>query len=181
MAMLNDKRKSDAVAGAVSAPVFHLAHTLGSGQVFRWGRDRDGWWKGVAYGVAFNLRQEADTIVFRASAEVVETHIERFPVADFLAWYLRLNEAPKVRVPRTDKWLRSARDAMRGLRFARQEPFECIVSYILSVQAHMTLTRRRLNFIAQTFGAPIRFLGNTYWGFPTPGCLAVADGDFFRQ
>lgn len=161
--------------------MFHLGHTLGSGQVFRWGRDGDGWWKGVAYGTAFHLRQVEGQILFRASSGVVNTYTGDLSVADFLIWYLRLAEAPRVRVPRNDKWLRKARDLMRGLRFVRQDPFECIISYILSVQAHMTLTKRRLNFIAQTFGDPLAFLGETYWVFPSPICLAIRDGAFFRR
>lgn len=168
-------------SGTVPCHSFELGHSLGSGQVFRWGRDADGWWKGIAYGVAFHLRQEGDRIVYCASSDHVNTYAGKMPVDDFVRWYLRLNEVPKVRVERGDPHLRKARDLMKGLRFVRQHPFECIVSYILSVQAHMSLTKRRLNFIAKTKGSPVDFDGKRYWSFPAPDKLAELDGKFYRK
>ena len=106
---------ADLVEGDIPADGFHLGYTLGSGQVFRWGRDEDGWWKGIAYGTAFHLRQLEDgKISYRASAQTVSTYAGELQVEAFLRWYLRLDEPPKVRVPRDDKRLRKARDLLRG-------------------------------------------------------------------
>ena len=132
-----------------STPV-HIGLTLGSGQVFRWGRDVDGWWKGIAYGVVVHLRQVGDQIQYRASSERVATYCGEMAIDDFLRWYLRLDHMPRIRVPREDTHLRKARDLLKGLQFVRQDPFECIISYVLSVQAHMSLTKKRIGFIART-------------------------------
>ena len=172
---------ADPVEGGLAAPGFCLGYTLASGQVFRWGRDADGWWKGVAFGTAFHLRQEDGRLRFRASAGEVKTYAGEMPVADFLRWYLRLDEAPKVRVPREDTRLRQARDRLRGFRFVRQAPFECTISYVLSVQAHMTLTKRRINFLARILGEGIEFMGERYWTFPEPDVLADLNGRYFRR
>lgn len=170
-----------AVCGEIRAADFNLAHTLGSGQVFRWGRDVDGWWKGIAYETAFRVRQVGEAILFRASGEEVRTYAGPMPVADFLRWYLRLDDPPDIRVRRDEPHLRKARKALRGLRFARQAPFECIISYILSVQAHMSLTKQRIRFIAKTLGRAVDFEGARYWTFPDPMSLAGLDGPFYRQ
>ncbi|MCZ6633799.1 MAG: DNA glycosylase [bacterium] len=167
--------------GEITGPDFELGHTLGSGQVFRWGRDADGWWKGIAYGTAFHLRQKGDRIAFKASAEGVKTYAGEMGVRDFLVWYLRTDEAPRVRVPRQDRHLRKARGLLRGLRFVRQDPFECMISYILSVQAHMNLTKRRINFLARILGEGILFLGERYWTFPRPEALSDLNGDYYRR
>lgn len=172
---------ADPVEGEVEGERFHLGYTLGSGQLFRWGRDEDGWWKGIAYGTAFHLRQEGERVRFRASARTVGTYAGRMQVGTFLRWYLRLDEPPILRVPRADRHLRRARDRLKGFRFARQEPFECVISYVLSVQAHMSLTKRRINFLARILGRGIDFMGVRYRQFPEPDVLAGLNGRYFRH
>lgn len=167
--------------GTVDAPGFNLGFTLGSGQVFRWGRDADGWWKGIAYGVVFHLKKIEDQIDYCASAEYVDTHAGKMAVGEFLRWYLRLDQMPRIRVGRDDPYLRKARDLLKGLQFVRQDPFECIISYVLSVQAHMSLTKKRIGFIAQTLGSAIDFGERRYWTFPKPEALAKLDGPFYRR
>jgi N-glycosylase/DNA lyase len=174
------KIKEPICQGQLEAPDFQLGHSLGSGQAFRWGRDVDGWWKGIAYNVAMRLKQEGKTVSFCASSDTVETYAGRLRTPDFFRWYLRLDECPRVVVSRKDSTLKKARDVMKGLRFIRQDPFECMISYVLSVQAHMTLTKRRINLIAQTVGHAVEFEGNRYWAFPTPQSLATLDGPFYR-
>ena len=60
--------------GTLENSKVHLGLTLGSGQVFRWGRDVDGWWKGVVYGAVVHLRQTGDRIAYRASVNTVQTY-----------------------------------------------------------------------------------------------------------
>ena len=169
------------VQGEVCASGFNLGYTLGSGQVFRWGRDADGWWKGIAYNTVFHLRQDGDSLHYLASSTRVPTYLGPMPVSAFLEWYLRLKASPRIRVSRDDTRLRAARQKLRGFRFVRQEPFECIISYVLSVQAHMNLTKQRINFIAKSFGDPISFRNEAYWTFPQPHTLASQGGTFFRR
>ncbi len=167
--------------GTVCAPNFNLGFALGSGQVFRWGRDGDRWWKGIAYGVVLHLRQSEDKIDYCASSESVKTYAGTLGVDKFLRWYLRLDQMPRIRVGRNDKYLRKARDLLKGLQFVRQDPFECIISYVLSVQAHMSLTKKRIGFIAQTLGSAVDFKAQRYWIFPEPDALAELDGHFYRR
>lgn len=169
------------VTGRIETRDFNLGHTLAGGQVFRWGRDVDGWWKGVAYDTVFHLRQEGETLRYRAGASDVATYLGEMPVAGFLEWYLRLNERPRVRVPRGDRHLRRARDLLKGFRFVRQMPFECVISYILSVQAHMDLTKRRVNFLAESWGREVEFMGRKYCTFPESDVLARLNGTYFRS
>ncbi|MFT5365066.1 MAG: N-glycosylase/DNA lyase [Candidatus Latescibacterota bacterium] len=182
--MKNHMKKQDNTKmyrGVLDVADFELGHTLGSGQCFRWGRDVDGWWKGIAYGVAIHLKQDESGLQFCASSESVSTYAGEMDLSEFLRWYLRLDEYPRFRVSLDDKYLRQARDLMKGLRFVRQDPFECIISYVLSVQAHMTLTKRRINLIARTVGHPVDFDGKRYWAFPIPDRVATLDGQFFRK
>ena len=168
------------VTGQIETRDFNLGFTLAGGQVFRWGRDVDGWWKGVAYETVFHLRQVGDTLQYRTGASTVATYRGEMSVGEFLAWYLRLNERPRIRVPQGDRYLRRARDLLKGFRFVRQMPFECVISYVLSVQAHMNLTKRRVNFLAETSGRQVEFMGSRYCTFPGPDALARLTGPYFR-
>ncbi len=172
---------TDFFEGALESSGVHLGLTLGSGQVFRWGRDVDGWWKGIAYGVVAHLRQIEDQIRYRASSDRVATYGGEMAIDAFLRWYLRLDHLPKIRVPRGDIHLRNARDLLKGLQFVRQDPFECMISYVLSVQAHMSLTKKRIGFIARTLGETRVFEGKTYWTFPEPDALSGLDSGFYRR
>lgn len=165
----------------LTADTFDLALTLYSGQTFRWGRDTDGWWKGIAYGVALHLRQEDDRLRYVASDDKVTTYAGEMDIESFLRWYLRVNEPPKTRIPRSDTYLRRARDRMRGFRFVRQDPWECTISYILSVQAHMVLTKQRIHFLATILGPEIRLRGERYFGFPTIKGLSLLDEGYYRH
>ena len=169
------------VTGEVETGGFHLGYTLTSGQLFRWGRDIDGWWKGIAYGTAFHLRQSGRELRFCASADRVNTYAGTMGVSDFLRWYLRVGEAPRFAIPRDDRYLREARNRLRGFRFARQEPYECIISYVLSGQARMSLTKQRINFLARILGDEIRFGDECYWTFPRPDLLCALNGSYFRH
>ena len=167
--------------GVLPAPNFNLCFTLLSGQVFRWGRDIDGWWKGIGYGTVLHLRQDGDALLYRASSCRVATDAGDLEIESFLRWYLRLDAPPHVRVPRGDRRLREALRGMQGFRLVRQEPFECIISYVLSVNAAMSLTRRRIEFLARLLGEPVDLLGGRYWSFPLPGALADLNGPYLRN
>jgi len=170
------------VCGAVSSDgAFSLALSLYSGQTFRWGRDDDGWWKGITYGTVLYLKQTSDTVEYVSSATRVLTYAGEMEIETFVRWYLRLDEAPKIRVPRQDRYLRKARDAMRGFRFVRQDPWECTISYILSVQAHMNLTKQRIQFLARILGDEVTINGEHYWTFPSIEALAILDEDYYRH
>jgi N-glycosylase/DNA lyase len=174
-------RTKSEVSGQLAVAEFDLSLTLYSGQTFRWGRDRDGWWKGIAYGVAFHLKQEEGNLHYVATSDQVSTYIGQMAIPDFLRWYLRTDEPPKVRVPRADRYLRKARDQMRGFRFVRQDPWECTISYILSVQAHMALTKRRIQFLAEILGSKVQLRDEQYWAFPSVLGLAQLNEGYYRH
>ncbi len=173
--------KTNPVSGTIQVDDIDLGFTLSSGQVFRWGRDRDGWWKGIGYGTVIHLRQSGKLLHYRASSDRIRTFSDVLEIETFLSWYLRLREPARVRIPRGDRHLREALKALRGFRFVRQEPFECTISYVLSVQAHMGLTRRRIAWLSKLLGNRIDFLGQSYWTFPAPELLADLNGPYLRS
>ena len=139
---------------------YQLATTLSSGQVFRW-VPRNGWWHGVIGGRAVRLRAEADSIEAETGS----------PVSDWrwLTDYLQ-TDVDLGRVLATfpdEEPLRAAVAACRGLRLLRQEPWECLASFILSSTKQIVQIQQIIALLCERFGEPI------------PGAAAGAPGHSF--
>ena len=128
---------------------YDLAATLTSGQAFRW-ELCDGWWEGVVAGRWIRLRQSRE----RISAEAAE------PVADW-AWlthYLQTDvdlDAVIKTFPQ-DEPLRASVAACRGLRLLRQDPWECLASFILSSTKQIVQIQQIVRSLCECFGSPVK-------------------------
>src|SRR3989449_7531827 len=130
--------KAATASRRLSVPDYDLAATLNSGQTFRW-QLREGWWEGVIGLRWVRLRAETDLRTSGKAAEnersviIAET---AEPVNDWrwLADYLQigLNLADILGTFPDDQPMRLAVAACRGLRLVRQDPWECLASFILS-------------------------------------------------
>ncbi len=127
---------------------YDLAATLDSGQVFRWQSDGDSW-LGVIGQRQVRLTQRRDSI----RAETVG------PVADWqwLRDYLQA-EVDLAAVFKTfpdDAPMRAAVAACHGLRVLRQDPWECLASFILSSTKQIVQIRQIVALLCERFGEPI--------------------------
>ena len=148
-----------------------LELNLTMGQAFRWtGPDNDGWFSGVVKGILIKIRRTERGVEFRSSEpeESVRPLLERYlcldqdiqPIYDELS--------------RSDPKMRELVKNHRGLRILRQEPWECLVSYICSNTNSVRRIRRIVENLADRFGEPLHLDGATRKSFPTPESLAKA-------
>jgi len=148
---------------------YDLAATLESGQAFRW-RFSDGAWNGVIGPRWVRLHGDA----FSIRAETVE------PVGDWtwLRDYLQLTlDLPAVLATFPgDEPMRGAVTACRGLRLLRQEPWECLASFILSSTKQIVQIRQIVALLCERFGEPIPAPPpySPAFSFPSPERLARA-------
>jgi N-glycosylase/DNA lyase len=127
---------------------YDLSATLDSGQVFRWRRVDDAW-QGVIGNHAVRLTQEAEGI--RAStAGPVENW-------DWLRHFLQIHVdlAAVLKTFPNDEPMRNAVTACRGLRLLRQEPWECLASFILSSTKQIVQIRQIIGHLSDRFGEAI--------------------------
>lgn len=139
-------------AGPVSCfiPVrdYDLAATLSSGQAFRW-TVHAGAWEGVIGSRWVRLR---------SLAEGIEAEFTGF--ADDLSWlthYLQ-SDADFASILLTfpeDDPMRASVAACRGLRLLRQDPWECLASFILSSTKQIVQIRQIVGMLCERFGAPL--------------------------
>jgi N-glycosylase/DNA lyase len=127
---------------------YDLAATLTCGQAFRW-QWRTPFWVGVVGRHWVRLRAAPSSLVAATTA----------PVAGWgwLADYLQL-EADLPGILRTfpdDEPMRAAVGACRGLRLLRQEPWECLASFILSSTKQIAQIRQVIALLCERYGEPL--------------------------
>jgi N-glycosylase/DNA lyase len=148
---------------------YDLALTLASGQAFRWRRSGDSW-TGVIASRWVRLRQDPDGIRAETAA----------PEADWqwLRHYLQIEvdlEKILTAFP-DDPPMRDSVAACRGLRLLRQEPWECLASFICSSTKQIVQIEQIVALLCRRFGQaiPVPPGMDEVWSFPTAERLAAA-------
>jgi N-glycosylase/DNA lyase len=143
---------------------YHLRRTLTCGQAFRWTVDGHTA-RGVFAGKSIELRQRDGGIEvsgLRAPVELTR-----------LSHYLGLDQ-PLARVERelsTDRVMRRILPSTSGIGLLRQEPWECLISFVVSAFNNIPKVEMTLDRLCGRFGEP---LNGTAWSFPSPDRLARA-------
>ena len=151
---------------AESTP-FNLYHTLDCGQVFRWENMKNGWY-GVVRETVIKVMQIRDELVFQT-----------FPDdkgISFIRRYFRLDDDLPQITSKIDKdaIIHRAIDKLYGLRIIRQEPWECIVSYICATFSNISRIKGMIRNLSRKFGKEIIYNGLTFYAFPQIEVLAKA-------
>jgi len=145
-------------------PRYNLQRTLECGQVFRWSI-QDGTAVGVFRDRLWTVRQE----VGRLRALGPSSGTDLAPL-----WRHLGVEAPISRSEETlsaDRILRRALVHTSGIALMRQDPWECLASYVISAFNNIPKISRSIEALARRFGTP---LGNGHHAFPPPQRLAEA-------
>ncbi|MGH7739696.1 MAG: DNA-3-methyladenine glycosylase family protein [bacterium] len=149
---------------------FSLGLTLLCGQCFRWqGPDTEGWFEGTAGGALWRLRQQDGQLQWLCSAEKVRDET----AARWIFRYLGLDENisgwekdyalhPVLEIPL---------QTLRGLRLLRQEPWECLVSYMFAQGLSVQVIRGALRKFCERYGEAIEGAPGFY-AFPSASRLA---------
>ena len=145
----------------LGAVPFNLNITLCCGQVFRWEKKGD-WWYGVVGGKVFKIRQiNAELEFANADEKFVENY---FGLDDNL-------QEIGAKIGR-DEHVRKALREFWGLRVVRQDPWECLISYICATYKSITAIKNMLLKLSKKFGKKILLDGCDFYTFPTPEKLA---------
>ncbi|HJH30144.1 MAG TPA: DNA-3-methyladenine glycosylase 2 family protein [Methanosarcinaceae archaeon] len=146
----------------------NLDHTLDCGQVFRWRReDVDGfeWWVGVVNGDVIRARHDIES-----GTVLVDSSLPH----EFVASYFRLDDDLPLILDSidNDRYIGEAIQKYHGLRLVRQEPWECIISYMLATASSIPTIKKRISLLSRMFGEKI---GEGFYSFPDATSLADAD------
>ena len=144
---------------------YDLAATLDSGQAFRWQRVENSW-HGVVGEHFLQLTQTPEGIYARAETAVNDWN--------FLRNYLQteIDFAAVLRSFPDDAPMRAAVAACPGLRLLRQDPWECLASFILSSTKQIVQIRQIVALLCERFGESTQ--GGDHKCFPTPQAIVAA-------
>ena len=127
---------------------YDLSATLSSGQAFRW-RLHNGSWHGIIGRHQVRLQCDGKTIV----AETDQPQSSWTWLTHYLQTDLDLR-AVLATFP-DDPPMRAAVNACRGLRLLRQDPWECLASFILSSTKQIVQIQQIVATLCHRFGEPI--------------------------
>lgn len=159
------------------APDYDLAATLNSGQAFRWQAHENGW---IGIIVERWVRLESDAQAGTVTAQTaIPVTMWRW-LTDYLQLELSL-ESVLGSFPE-DEPMRAAVNACRGLRLLRQDPWECLASFILSSTKQIVQIRQMIALLSERFGEPVHVpQGHAPgWSFPSAARLAATEESDLR-
>ncbi|MEB2309039.1 MAG: DNA glycosylase [Candidatus Brocadiaceae bacterium] len=144
----------------ISVKNFNLESTLLCGQLFRVFRRGD-WYDIAARDRIFHVRQSAHYLEFQGIDRKFLTHYfaldEPYPTI--------LNEINR------DRHIGRAIRRYYGLRIVRQDPWECLISFLCSSAANIPKIKLSLEILSRSFGKKTDVKGMEMHTFPNPGDL----------
>ena len=157
------------IAFSTSEQPLNLQATMESGQLFRWSRDGE-WYRGVIGEHGYFLKQAENGLLVKTSAPATEqaekTLRDFFRLGDDLTTIYEALAGDEKLAEAIGRW--------RGLRILRQDPWECLISFVCSSVSNIPRISRNLRALAQAYGRPVSLGNGLIHTFPGPERLAYA-------
>ena len=146
-------------------PPFSLKYTLESGQSFRWNKQYFNgslYYEGVIHDKIVHLSQDQESILLESSGDHVS-------IKKLIIDYLRLDENldEVYKYISKDIYIKSAINKYRGMKILRQDPWECLISFICSSNSNIKRISKNIEDISIEFGNKITFNGKDRYSFPS--------------
>lgn len=169
---------------------FNLDHIFDCGQCFRWSRQPDGSYTGIAMGKPVNVSLKKVAAGKGSGADVsaepdgcasprLDLVIDNCSADDFeKIWrsYLDLDRdygAIKAALSESDEVMAKAISEGEGIRILRQELWETMVSFIISQNNNIPRIKGCIEKLARLFGEPAgEYGGVEYYNVPSPEVMA---------
>ena len=140
---------------------FSLKQTFECGQCFRFYKINDNNYIIVAFEKVIELKQDGNNIFIYNSSEddVKNIWIKYFDLdRDYSEIQKELSK---------DELLRKSVEFGPGIRILNQDPFEILISFIISARNSIPSIMKTINKISLKFGREIEYKGTLYYAFPT--------------
>lgn len=157
----------------ITTPDFDIRKIAESGQCFRLNADRDGGYTLVAHGRVLRLRDTADG----GEIECSEAEFDAL-WRDYFDWdtdYAAIRAAADPE----DAFLQRACDYGAGIRMLKQDPWEMLVSFIISQRKNIPAIKYCIEALCSRYGEGIESAGARFYAFPTAERLAALDEEHF--
>ncbi len=174
-----DSEQSDSsgeVTVKLSQP-FNLEQSAECGQAFRWIREGSHYYCVLGrkvlrisqQGRTLNARLHPDTGYFSTLETVGDVFRFDDNVEEILSELSR------------DELIRESIASHYGLRLIRQDPWECLVSYLCSINSNIPRIKGDVERLSRHYGEQVDFDGRKFFTFPTVDALANAEEEDLRS
>ena len=145
---------------------FDIAKIADSGQCFRAVREGDRY-RFVTRDRVLYIEQTG----VRCSVSCPMEEWERF----WIPYFDLMRDYATVRSRIGDPFLQAAAEYGKGIRILKQDPWEMLISFILSQRKSIPAIRNAVERLCERFGTPLPSPGGAVFAFPTPKALHHAD------
>ena len=155
---------------------FDPKHIFECGQCFRWHRQENGSYTGVAMGKILNVLRDGNKVYLN------NTNLEDFNNIWFNYFNLGVNYTEiKDTLKKMDEYLDKAADFGWGIRILEQDGWEMLISFIISSNNRIPMIQKAIENLSRNFGDFIgEYEGKEYYSFPTPEQLNKAAQEEIR-
>ncbi|OVE74652.1 hypothetical protein BVX95_01610 [archaeon D22] len=147
----------------ISVKNFNLKYTIECGQFFRYRLLNDGSYLINYLDKLFVVKQiKDDEIEFSKNVD-----------EKFISNFFRLDDdlGEIYSVISTDEYMKQAISEYHGLRLIRQNPWECMVSYVCSSASNIPKIQKNLELLSGFFGKPVTCKNYDSFSFPEIGSM----------
>ena len=150
-----------------------LELTLDCGQAFRWVKEKDASFSGVASGVYLNISKIGeDTFLLKDTSENDFENIWR-KYFDFDRDYVKICETLK-----EDKLLASTIDEYYGIRILNQDSWEALCSFVISQQNNIKRIKGIIERLCEKYGQEVK---KGFYSFPSAKRLSKLSVEDFEE
>ena len=151
---------------------FDLNKIADSGQCFRWMKEETGGFRILHRGHCLRIRALGEE-KYALSCSEEEYRDIWYDYFDFGEDYRAIRE--RIR-PEEDPFLARAARYGKGIRILRQDPFEALISFVISQNKNIPAIKKSIELLCETAGRRIEEPGGTWHAFPSPEeILALTD------
>ena len=141
---------------------FEPVHIFECGQCFRWNKEDDGSFTGVALDRILNVKKEEDKIIF-SNTNIDDFNYIWYDYFDLDRDYGKI----KKELSKDDAVLDEAVKFGSGIRILNQEPFETTISFIISANNRIPRIKKSIELISERYGSFLgEYNGKKYYSFP---------------
>jgi N-glycosylase/DNA lyase len=141
-------------------PCFSLRHTLECGQFFRFTKVFDTYVIQSSDRI-FSIRQSGKFLFYEGIEEPFVIQFFRLD-EDLDSIYKEIDQDPVIH---------QAIEQYRGLRMIRQDPWECLISFLCSSAKAISHIRSMIEVLCKSSGKKISWENYVGYGFPEPHCM----------
>lgn len=139
---------------------FNAVHTFECGQCFRWIKQADGSYTGVARGKILNASVDDDTLILK------NTNLEDFKNIWFDYFDLGRDYSQVKEAVMRDDIMREAAAFGWGIRLLKQDIWETLISFIISANNRIPRIMKTVGVISKIYGERLEMDGEEYYSFP---------------